>query len=144
MHNVPVIGVSVGIICKNDTVLLCQRNETARYALQWEFPGGKIEKNETPENALIRELQEELGITAEIRCLIHSEESVYPDGGKFFVHFYLIENYSGKLRNKVFNTFEWVKPINLLNYNVLEGNITICRNLPTLLETISVTNQSTQ
>ena len=144
MHTVPVIGVSVGIIRKGDTVMLCQRNATARYALQWEFPGGKIEKGESPEKALIRELEEELGITAVINCLILTEESVYPDGGKFLVHFYLIDEYSGTPRNKVFHTFEWVKPENLLDYNILEGNRDICRNLPALLEKISGKNTAAQ
>lgn len=144
MHTVPVIGVSVGIIRKGDMVMLCQRNATARYALQWEFPGGKIEKGESPEKALIRELEEELGITAVINCLMHSEESLYPDGGKFLVHFYLIDEYSGTPRNKVFHTFEWVKPENLLDYNILEGNRDICRNLPALLENISGKNTAAQ
>ncbi|MFN8359540.1 MAG: (deoxy)nucleoside triphosphate pyrophosphohydrolase [Candidatus Kapaibacterium sp.] len=144
MHTVPVIGVSVGIIRKDDTVMLCQRNATARYALQWEFPGGKIEKGESPEKALIRELEEELGISAVINCLILTEESVYPDGGKFLVHFYLIDEYSGTPRNKVFHTFEWVKPENLLDYNILEGNRDICRNLPALLENISGKNTAVQ
>lgn len=132
-----VVGVSVAIIRCEDEVLLCQRNENARYALQWEFPGGKIEHGETPETALARELFEELDINAEIGQLLHAEESVYPDGGKFFVHFYLVEKYSNEIKNKVFQTVQWVLPEDLLNFQVLEGNIDICRNLPGILSKIS-------
>ncbi len=132
-----VVGVSVAIIRRGDEVLLCQRNEKARYALQWEFPGGKIEQGETPEAALSRELFEELDIMAEIGQLLHAEESVYPDGGKFFVHFYLVEKFSNEIQNKVFQTVEWVLPEDLLKFQVLEGNVDICRNLPGILNKVN-------
>ncbi|MBI3258912.1 MAG: (deoxy)nucleoside triphosphate pyrophosphohydrolase [Ignavibacteriae bacterium] len=130
------VGVSVAIIRRGNEVLLCQRNEKARYALQWEFPGGKIELGETSETALIRELFEELDINAEIGQLLHAEESHYPDGGKFFVHFYLVEKFSNEIQNKVFQTVKWVMPENLLEFQVLEGNVEICRNLPEILKKV--------
>ena len=129
---------------RSDAFLVQQRLPGKSRPNLWEFPGGKIEKGESPEKALIRGLEEELGITAVINCLMHSEESIYPDGGKFLVHFYLIDEYSGTPRNKVFHTFEWVKPENLLDYNILEGNRDICRNLPALLENISGKNTAAQ
>ena len=134
--NTQTVGVSVGIIQKENEVLLCQRNETARYALQWEFPGGKIERGESPDTALERELNEELDIQAVIGELLHSEESVYPDGGKFLVYFYLVEKFDGEMKNRVFRTFEWVNPVNLLDYSILEGNVEICRKLPEILNQI--------
>jgi 8-oxo-dGTP diphosphatase len=134
--NTQTIGVSVGILRRGNQVLLCQRNENARYALQWEFPGGKIEQGELPETALIRELSEELDIQAEVGQLLHAEESIYPDGGKFYVYFYIVELFHGELKNRVFRTFEWVNLENLLQYQILEGNIEICRALPELLKKI--------
>ncbi len=138
--NNQIIGVSVGVIRRGNEVLLCQRNETARYALQWEFPGGKIELGETPETALVRELLEELDIRADIGQLLHAEESLYPDGGKFFVHFYLVEKFRGEMKNRVFRTFQWVQSEQLLEYPVLEGNVEICRNLPEILRRIETGN----
>ena len=56
------IAVVAGILLRDGKILLAQRKEAASFALKWEFPGGKIEPGESPEEALERELQEELGI----------------------------------------------------------------------------------
>lgn len=53
---------AAALINENDEVLLAQRPKGKRLAGKWEFPGGKVEKDESPEEALIRELREELGI----------------------------------------------------------------------------------
>ena len=58
--------VSAAVVEREDRVMLCQRLPDAHNPLKWEFPGGKLEKGETPEAALERELREELGVTAEI------------------------------------------------------------------------------
>ena len=57
-----IINVSAAILMKEDNFLLCTRPENRSYPGYWEFPGGKIEENETREEALIRELYEELNI----------------------------------------------------------------------------------
>ena len=56
--------VVAGVIERAGLVLIAQRKRTGQHPLKWEFPGGKVEPNETPEAALIRELDEELGIRA--------------------------------------------------------------------------------
>ena len=61
-----VIEVVCGVILEGNKVLCVQRAETMSLPLMWEFPGGKIEKNETPEQCLHREIKEELGVTIEI------------------------------------------------------------------------------
>ena len=58
--------VVAGLLVRDGLVLICQRRPDQPMALQWEFPGGKIEQGESPEQALARELQEELGIAANI------------------------------------------------------------------------------
>jgi len=58
--------VVAALIEHQGRILACQRPRGGRFALLWEFPGGKIEPGETPEQALVRELREELGATAQI------------------------------------------------------------------------------
>jgi 8-oxo-dGTP diphosphatase len=60
------IRVTCGIILQHDKVLVTQRSEKMKLPLKWEFPGGKMEQNETPENCLVREIKEELNIEIEI------------------------------------------------------------------------------
>jgi len=64
-----VLVSAVALIDRDGRVLLAQRPEGKSMAGLWEFPGGKVESNETPEVALIRELEEELGINTWESCL---------------------------------------------------------------------------
>jgi mutator protein MutT len=63
--------VAVGVLRKINRILICQRKHGGRYALKWEFPGGKFEIGETIEQCLRRELREELSI--EIHSILHIE-----------------------------------------------------------------------
>ena len=60
------ILVTCAIIVKNDTLLACQRAPHSSHPYEWEFPGGKVENNETPEECIIREIWEELRVEIEI------------------------------------------------------------------------------
>lgn len=127
------VGVSVAIIVEHGRVLLCQRSATSRYSLKWEFPGGKIEKNEEPIQALKRECFEELGIIVNDAILLQTSTSQYDDGGTFSVHFYAVVQFSGIIENKVFNAYEWVSPNELLEFDLLSGNVDFCKQLPKIL-----------
>lgn len=120
------IDVAVGIMLRNSAsppeVLLCQRRKEARYALKWEFPGGKVEPNERTEACLARELHEELGITAEVGTLYHRQHYVYPDSGTFDVFYYLVPSFTGAIVNRVFETTRWVPVADLVRFDILEGN----------------------
>ncbi len=56
------LQVVAAVIERDERILICQRRPGQSHALQWEFPGGKIEPGETPAQALARELEEELGV----------------------------------------------------------------------------------
>ena len=121
--------VAVGIIMSNGHVLACQRKRTARYPLKWEFPGGKIEPNESPWQPLARELREELGIEISDGEEIHRQDWVYPDNpsgadndGSFRVHYFIIRTFTGEPANFAFEQFRWVRPSELLTMDILEGN----------------------
>lgn len=71
-------NVSCAIIIKNDTVLACQRGPNSEHPYEWEFPGGKNEENETPEECIIREIWEELNVDIEIINPLHEIVFKYP------------------------------------------------------------------
>ena len=73
-----VLVSAVALIDKDNRVLLAKRPEGKAMAGLWEFPGGKVEAGETPEAALVRELQEELGIEVRIGEFICESEYQYP------------------------------------------------------------------
>lgn len=127
------IQVAVGIITQeingHDTVLLCQRKHDVRYALKWEFPGGKLEKGEEATDCLRRELREELGIDATVGEPFHRQHCVYSDRGEFDVVYYRVSGYSGEIDNRVFESIEWVRPSDLNRYDILEGNAEAIRIL---------------
>ncbi len=125
------VTVAVGIIQQGGTVLLCLRPDGKPYARQWEFPGGKLEAGETPEECLRRELEEELGIHAQIGDLFHRQSHLYPDSGRFDVYYYIISSYAGTLTNHVFEELRWVPVAHLDSYDNLEGNRDVIRKLMT-------------
>ena len=124
------VAVVVGLLAREDgSLLLCQRPPGKSYALEWEFPGGKVEPGERPEQALVRELQEELGIETVLGPLLHEKVSFYADGGNFAVAYYLVESWSGDITNRVFADLHWVRPERLPEYPILSGNREICERL---------------
>ena len=122
------IRVAVGIIIRNEcadggrSVLLCQRMESAKYPLKWEFPGGKVEDGEEVVDCLTRELREELGVTIGRAELFHRQEAHYADSGHYEVWYYLVGGIAGAPVNRVFRRIEWVALEDLAAYDILEGN----------------------
>jgi len=126
------IQVAVGIIIRKNsvpTILLCQRSKSVPYPLKWEFPGGKVENGESPEDCLRRELREELGISADIGSLYHQQQYVYPDRRKFDVSYFHVPKFSGTMMNHVFESTSWVPIPELTRYDILEGNVDVVKKL---------------
>ena len=115
------ILVVAGILRKDDHILICQRERSDAYGLQWEFPGGKVQDGESLAAALRRELEEELAIRAEIGSEVFRLRHHYPD--RFVeVVFFAVGEIQGEIRNRVFEAIEWAPRSRLPEYNFLEAD----------------------
>jgi 8-oxo-dGTP diphosphatase len=114
--------VAVGIIKQNGRILVCQRKKGGRYALKWEFPGGKLESGEDVEQCLRRELREELSIEIDGVERIETLDAYYDDGGLFRVAYCFVTGFTGIPQNNAFEQISWIDPANLKTTDMLEGN----------------------
>ena len=121
--------VVAGLLVREGLVLICQRRPDQPMPLQWEFPGGKIEQGESPEQALARELQEELGIRAKIGSRVTHIRHNYRHGGAVDLQFFSVPSFEGELENKIFHQFKWVKLEDLPNYEFLAADRGLIRDL---------------
>ena len=120
------IKVVAGLILHNNKLLICQRPKFKDHPLKWEFPGGKIKKDETGEDALIREINEELSINIFNYNELISYKFNYSDLGKsVFINFYLIKNFTGKILNNFHNQLKWIEIKDIREYDFLEGDLKI-------------------
>ncbi|CAD7034566.1 8-oxo-dGTP diphosphatase MutT [Pseudorhizobium endolithicum] len=105
------------LVDSDNRILLAQRPQGKELAGLWEFPGGKVEQGETPEETLIRELQEELGITTRIPCLApltfasHTYESFH-----LLMPLYICRRYEGIPVGQEGQAIKWVRSRDLRNY----------------------------
>lgn len=110
-------------------VLICQRKPDQPMSLKWEFPGGKIEPGEGSEEALIRELNEELGIFAEIGRRVARIRHTYRNGGTIDLQFFVVRDFQGPLENRIFNDMRWVPMATLPEYDFLAADLGLIRDL---------------
>ncbi|RZL69768.1 MAG: (deoxy)nucleoside triphosphate pyrophosphohydrolase [Pedobacter sp.] len=122
------IRVACGIIFKEDKILLCRRKAEKSLGGYWEFPGGKVEFDESESEALIRELKEELAMQVEIgkhfKTIIHQYENVQIEliayCCKFIqADFVLIDH----------DEIQWVKNTELLSFNLAPADVPIAKAL---------------
>ena len=110
-------------------VLICQRKPDQPMSLKWEFPGGKIEPGEGSEEALVRELNEELGIGAVIGRRVAQIRHKYRNGGTIDLQFFVVREFDGPLQNKIFNDMRWVPMSTLPEYDFLAADLGLIRDL---------------
>ena len=136
--------VVAAIIIKNDKYFIAQRNRNKHMGLSWEFPGGKVEKGETFEIALQREIKEEIGDTSDIVKSIPLETFVSNDE-KFNFHTYLcvvknefIPKLNGEHNGYAWVTFEnWPKPLHQGLRNTLQNKQNLIK-LQTVFQLVSL------
>jgi 8-oxo-dGTP diphosphatase len=110
-------------------VLICQRKPDQPMSLKWEFPGGKIEPGESSEDALARELNEELGITAVIGRRVARIRHKYRNGGTIDLQFFVVREFDGTLENRIFNDMRWAPLAGLPGYDFLAADLGLIRDL---------------
>ncbi len=113
----------------SEEVLICQRKADQPMALKWEFPGGKIEAGESPEEALRRELNEELGIVAEIGAPVTQIRHNYRNGGAVDLQFFVVRHFAEDLDNRIFQEIRWSGFDALPRYDFLAADVGLVRDL---------------
>jgi 8-oxo-dGTP diphosphatase len=121
--------VAALIVQADGKILICQRTKHQPLALKWEFPGGKIEDGEQPRDALRRELEEELGITATVGEEISRLRHTYRNGNSVELRFYRVNQYEGKIENRIFRDVRWVEVKDLPSYDFLDADLGLVREL---------------
>lgn len=133
--DVPIIlVVAVALVDVDGRVLIAQRPEGKSMAGLWEFPGGKVEDGEQPEAALIRELEEELGIDVTKNCLApftfasHSYDEFH-----LLMPLYVCRVWEGTVTPKEGQTLKWVRPLQLKDYPMPPADVPLVAMLRDLL-----------
>jgi 8-oxo-dGTP diphosphatase len=125
-----VLVVACALVDKDGRVLISQRPEGKAMAGMWEFPGGKVELGERPEQALIRELKEELGIDVTAACLapLTFASHGYPSF-HLLMPLYVCRRWKGEIRPGEGQKIAWVRPNGLRAYPMPPADVPLVAHL---------------
>ena len=113
--------VVAAIIKKDNLYLIVQRNKHKYLGLKWEFPGGKVESGETFEEALLREIEEELSIVINVYEKI-AEEKYKDNKIDIILHYFLCSHKSGNIKLNEHEDFAWIEKKDFAKYDFAEGD----------------------
>lgn len=115
------LEIAAGVIFQNDKVLIGQRKFEDKFGGKWEFPGGKLERSELPEDCIVRELKEELDIVVKnfehFFSYVHEYALI-----RLVVHSFLIKDYIGDISLNEHEIVKWVDLKELEDYDFLEAD----------------------
>lgn len=125
-----ILVAAAALVDVDGRVLICQRPEGKTLAGLWEFPGGKLEPGESPEAALIRELDEELGIKVKADCLAPFVFASHPlEIGHLLMPLYLCRRWEGFVERREHAALAWVKPDKLDAHAMPPADAPLCAYL---------------
>jgi 8-oxo-dGTP diphosphatase len=129
-----VLVAACSLVDADGRVLLAQRPQGKPMAGLWEFPGGKVEHGERPEQTLIRELKEELGITVSEDCLapLTFASHAYPDF-HLLMPLYVCRRWEGTVTATEGQQLAWVRPNRLRDYDMPPADVPLVSHLMALL-----------
>ena len=129
-----VLVAACALIDPDGRILIAQRPQGKSMAGLWEFPGGKIEAGERPEQSLIRELKEELGITVKEECLapLTFASHLYPDF-HLLMPLYVCRRWEGMVTAQEQQNLKWVRPAALKDYPMPPADEPLISHLTTLV-----------
>jgi 8-oxo-dGTP diphosphatase len=129
-----VLVAACALVDVDGRVLIAQRPAGRPMAGLWEFPGGKIESGERPEQSLIRELKEELGIGVREECLapLTFASHPYPDF-HLLMPLYVCRRWEGAVTPQEGQKLAWVRPNKLRDYEMPPADVPLIAHLATLL-----------
>ncbi|WDF67669.1 (deoxy)nucleoside triphosphate pyrophosphohydrolase [Sphingobacterium oryzagri] len=122
------LHVTCGIIEQAGKILICQRSSAMSLPLKWEFPGGKVEANESEEACLKREINEELGLLIQVGTALDSVIYAYPTF-TICLHPYHCTWLDGDLHLREHAQARWVLPENLLDFDWAAADLPIVHEL---------------
>ncbi|MBI1956120.1 MAG: (deoxy)nucleoside triphosphate pyrophosphohydrolase, partial [Acidobacteria bacterium] len=121
--------VVAALLLQQGRLLLCQRSADGAFAGKWELPGGKIEPGEDHKDALRRELQEELGIIAQVGEEVWRAEHQYAGQAPILLLFFAVTAYRGTIENRVLQQVCWATPEELRHYDFLAADLPLVQKL---------------
>ena len=129
-HEAPLFVVVAAIIRNGGRVLICQRRKDDTFGMKWEFPGGKVKNGETPEAALVRELEEELGVRAQIGPEVARTRHKYTEQARpIELRFFTAQLENTEVHNLAFEKIVWEEAARLPTYDFLSADRAIVERL---------------
>ncbi len=123
------ILVTAAIIQSGSKYLITRRRKDEAFGGYWEFPGGKVEYRENPQDCLVREIKEELDCNIKIESLYDVSSIVYPNGEHYIILFFRCILISGEPKSNKHEEIRWIPLKSITDYEFLAGDKRIIKKL---------------